>query len=111
MPTAQQPLPPNEDPGRDPLPEQLEWRDSGCSVAPRCLACPLPRCRYDDPGGLRGILNEYRDLAVVRARRSGRDVNSIAGEFDISRRTVFRILRRAGYRDRDERCGPKWRTT
>lgn len=23
------------------------FRDAGCEIAPSCLACPLPRCRYD----------------------------------------------------------------
>ncbi len=81
-------------PPRDPLPEYLEWRDDGCEVAPHCLTCPLPRCRYDDPGGLRGLLNETRDAEVVRARALGRPVDEIAARFGISRRSVFRILRR-----------------
>ena len=25
--------------------------DNGCSIAPSCLNCPLPFCRYDDPAG------------------------------------------------------------
>lgn len=37
------------------LPENKEDRtdhpDKGCSLAPRCLECPLPRCRYDPVNG------------------------------------------------------------
>jgi hypothetical protein len=25
------------------------YQDNGCSVAPSCLRCPLPRCKYDRP--------------------------------------------------------------
>jgi hypothetical protein len=35
----------------DTLPEHLAYRDAGCELAPRCLRCPLERCRYDEPGG------------------------------------------------------------
>ncbi len=79
---------------RDALPEQLDWRDDGCEVAPACLECPLPRCRYDEPGGLRGLLNESRDAEVLQARSRGQTIGEIATRFDISRRSVFRILRR-----------------
>lgn len=80
-------------PSRDPLPEYLDWRDDGCEVAPRCLECPLPRCRFDEPGGLRGVLNEARDARVAQARRNGAGIDEIAARFAISRRSVFRILR------------------
>lgn len=98
MGTCMQPLmvmdaEPNGRPSRDALPEQLEWRDSGCEVAPRCLECPLPRCRYDDPGGLRGLLNESRNAAMLQAHAAGRTADEIARRFGVSRRSVFRILR------------------
>ena len=82
-------------PLRDALPEHLEWRDDGCEVSPHCLECPLPRCRYDEPGGLRGLLNESRNAEVLRARAGGYTVEEIATRFGISRRSVFRILRHA----------------
>ena len=85
----------DELPGRDPLPEYLDWRDDGCEVAPHCLQCPLPRCRYDEPGGLRGILNESRDAEVLMARARGQTIGQIAVRFGVSRRSVFRILSRA----------------
>ncbi len=39
------PRPYDKDPSR-------AYPDDGCSVAPRCLACPLPVCRYDGAAGL-----------------------------------------------------------
>jgi hypothetical protein len=81
----------------DALPENIRYEDRGCEVAPRCLECPLPRCRYDEPGGLRGLLNRDRDrrIAELRSASGGRvPVDELAGRFKVSRRTVFRVLRK-----------------
>lgn len=80
---------------QDALPESLEYRDTGCSLAPRCLDCPLPRCRYDEPGGARRLLTETRDAEIVVARQQGLPINALARQYGLSRRSVFRILRRA----------------
>ena len=77
----------------DALPEYTRYRDKGCDVHPNCLTCPLPRCRYEEPGGLRALLNEYRDRQIVSLRRKGASVDELAGQYGISRRTVFRVLR------------------
>ncbi len=79
----------------DALPEHAQYRDDGCDIHPHCLTCPLPRCRYDEPGGLRGILIAGRDQDVVRLRLQGVSVDRLAGRFRLSRRTVFRILARS----------------
>ena len=76
----------------DALPEEIRYRDDGCDIHTRCLTCPLPRCRYDEPGGLRAMLNAYRDEQVVALRRDGAPVDQIAERYGLSRRTVFRIL-------------------
>ena len=78
----------------DALPEHLEYRDSGCDLAPSCLRCPLVRCRYDEPGGARALLQSSRDEAVQRRREEGAGIDGLAAEFDLSRRSVFRILAR-----------------
>lgn len=77
---------------RDALPEEIRYRDDGCDIHPQCLTCPLPRCRYDEPGGLRGLLNAYRDQQIVALRGDGAPVDQIAERYSLSRRTVFRIL-------------------
>ena len=77
---------------RDALPEEIRYRDDGCDIHPQCLTCPLPRCRYDEPGGLRGMLNAYRDEQIVALRGDGAPVDQIAERYSLSRRTVFRIL-------------------
>ncbi len=36
----------------EPLDEQLpEYPDRGCDLAPHCLDCPLPHCRFDTVDG------------------------------------------------------------
>lgn len=76
----------------DSLPEYTRYRDDGCDIHATCLTCPLPRCRYEEPGGLRAILNDRRDRQIVALRLRGVPVDDLAGRFHISRRTVFRVL-------------------
>ncbi|MCY4454695.1 MAG: hypothetical protein OXC56_00090 [Chloroflexi bacterium] len=77
----------------DALPEHVDYRDSGCDLFPSCLSCPLPRCRYDEPGGVRAMLNRTRDREIRRMRLDDQvPVNEIARRFHVSRRTVFRAL-------------------
>ncbi|MCC6238351.1 MAG: helix-turn-helix domain-containing protein [Dehalococcoidia bacterium] len=95
-------------PREDALPEHLDYHDDGCTVFPSCLSCPLPRCRYDVPGGARAMLNVARDEAIRRMRDEGDlPVDEIANRFRVSRRTVFRVLtpRRPEQIDRIEHMG------
>jgi AraC-like DNA-binding protein len=85
----------------DALPENLEYPDTGCGLWERCLTCPLPRCRYDEPGGARQIFLRERDSEIARLRRGdGVSIDELAQRFGVSRRTVFRVLRRATRRRR-----------
>jgi len=79
----------------DALPEFTRYRDDGCEVSVSCLTCPLPRCRYEEPGGLRAVLNEYRDRQILQLRTRGVPVEVLADRFGVSRRTVFRVLETA----------------
>src|SRR5438034_358200 len=76
----------------DSLPERTGYRDDGCEIHPQCLTCPLPRCRYDEPGGLTGLLNGLRDREIAALKSRGMAVEEIADTFGVSRRTVFRVL-------------------
>jgi hypothetical protein len=77
----------------DALPEHVEYRDTGCELAPSCVRCPLVRCRYDEPGGARKLLLGSRDETLRRRRREdGVAIEALAVEFGLSRRSVFRIL-------------------
>lgn len=81
-------------PRSDSLPEYTDYADSGCDLYPSCLSCPLPRCRYDDPGGAAAMLREGRDAAILRlSAGDGVGVDQLAEMFGLSRRTIFRVLR------------------
>ena len=84
-------------PREDALPEALitegRYRDEGCDLFASCLTCPLPRCRYDVPGGARTLLNRVRDEEIRQLRLElGLPVDEIARRYRVSGRTVFRIL-------------------
>lgn len=81
----------------DALPEHIDYRDDGCDLFPSCLSCPLVRCRYDVPGGVRALLNQERDHQIRVLRDDvGLTVDEIAERFQVSRRTVFRALSPTG---------------
>jgi len=71
-------------------------RDQGCDLAPYCLKCPLPRCRYDLKwsGDRRSrAARNRRDREILRQRTAaGRGVAELATEFDLSKRTIQRII-------------------
>ena len=67
------------------------WPDNGCEVAPKCLECPLPVCRYEEPGGLRAILNFDRDDRI-REKHGTMSAASLAQEEGVSKRTLYRVL-------------------
>lgn len=71
-------------------------KDEGCAVAPACLACPLPRCRYEVAGGIAAIQVRARADVIVAARAAGEPVASIAARLGISRRSVFRVTAGGG---------------
>ena len=77
----------------DTLPENVSYHDRGCDVAPSCLRCPLPVCKYDDPGWLSRLVRRSRDRAVIAARRrEGMSVADLAERFGLSARTIHRII-------------------
>ena len=79
----------------DALPEFFPYRDEGCEVAPSCLRCPLLQCKYDDPLAYQSRKRGQRDEAVMDARKQeGATITELARRFDLSIRTVHRILAR-----------------
>ena len=80
----------------DVVPERYPYRDEGCEVSPSCLKCPLPQCKYDDPGWIRRQKRKERDSQVVSSLLDdGLSVPEAAARFALSQRTIFRILGRA----------------
>lgn len=75
------------------VPRMDDYADTGCEVAPRCLECPLARCRYDEPAAVRQYASHgARDERVRAAYASGGSPTIIAKEQGISVRQVHRIL-------------------
>lgn len=81
---------------RDALPENFDYHDDGCEVAPACLSCPLPVCRFDVVGGARTLLNLDRDAHIKRLYGEGWAVEAIAVAVNVSRRTVTRAVHKRG---------------
>lgn len=80
----------------DTLPEHTRYKDDGCDMSPSCLDCPLPLCKYDDPGWIQRESKRVRDDSIYRARLDGDAVNDIARRFGVSPRTVHRVISRGG---------------
>jgi len=79
----------------DALPEESTYHDEGCELAPACLSCPLPRCRYDEPGVRHNFLKDRRNQEIARLRQTqGAGIGELAARFGLSKRSVHRILRR-----------------
>lgn len=71
------------------------FRDTGCDLAPSCLNCHLPRCRYDEPDGGQSVALSARQEEVVRRLKAGEDPYAVAADLRITVRTVWRISRLA----------------
>ena len=80
----------------DTLPENTRYKDDGCDVSSTCLSCPLPLCKYDDPGWLQRESRRTRDDEIFRLREERVPVAEISQRFGISTRTVHRIVQRGG---------------
>jgi hypothetical protein len=76
---------------RDTLPEHVKYRDTGCSLSPSCLACPLPVCRYDTPSQTEQGFRTRQ--AVLELRDKGMRPTQIAARLGVTRRTVWRYLK------------------
>ena len=75
------------------FPEGLDYPDTGCEAGgPSCLACRLPTCVLDDPGGLVRAERQGRAAQMAARAAAGASIGEIMREFGLSRRSVFRIL-------------------
>jgi hypothetical protein len=85
----------------DTLPENTRYADDGCEVSRSCLDCPLPICKYDDPGWLQRQNRRHRDDEIFRLRKMGMSVPELARRFKVSTRTVHRVIQRGGSSESD----------
>ena len=71
------------------------YEDTGCEVAEACLGCPLPRCKFDDMAWYSKYRRMARDLRIMSVIQNEElSVSEAAARFRITKRTVFRILKR-----------------
>jgi hypothetical protein len=86
----------------DTLPENTRYVDDGCEVSPSCLNCPLPRCKYDEPGWTDVENRQQRDDEIFELRKKGVPVRDLARRFRVSTRTVHRVVQRGGSSPSDD---------
>ena len=79
---------------KDMLPEHSVYHDKGCDVAPACLACPLPVCKYDDPGWRERPTLKERSDTILSLLAEGLLPNEIAPRVGCSIRTVHRAIKK-----------------
>ncbi len=78
----------------DLLPEYSHYQDEGCELAESCLNCPFPKCVYEEPRGKQHVLKRWRAREMTRLfTTEGKGANELALMFDVSQRTVQRILK------------------
>ena len=87
--------------------ETLGWHnvnlDHGCEIAPKCLECPLPQCKHDDPlGYVRQLRLDKDALILEEMEKRGLGVDEAAQVFGVTPRTVFRV--KAGGRSQACAC-------
>ena len=80
----------------DKYPENMvgrgNFRDTGCSLAPSCLKCPLvDGCIYDRPAHWE---RTERNARIRRFKARGKHVDEIAKRFGLSTRSIHRITQR-----------------
>lgn len=72
--------------------------DTGCQVAPSCLRCYLPACKYDDIQGYQNWQQQERRRETAARMREletmpkQQAVEVVAAEFSVDPRTVYRRL-------------------
>jgi len=76
----------------DILPDDLNWKDTGCELYEACLACPRDKCIEDMPRGRQRMRMSSRTSKMLLLRARGKSVKDIARIFEVSVRTVQRAL-------------------
>lgn len=71
------------------------WQDHGCEVSDSCFACPLPRCKHDDPAWYAAYRQAEKERQIAEAVLPGVSKLELARRFGASTRTVSRALARA----------------
>jgi AraC-like DNA-binding protein len=76
----------------DALPENINYRDTGCDVSPSCLRCPLPRCKFDSAWEQWRERIDARNATLAELYARGLSVAEIAERSGLSVRSVYRAV-------------------
>ena len=71
------------------------YEDSGCELAPRCLSCYLPVCKYDMSPQQRNALQGGQTYVDKAVRVEGMLVKEAAETLGCTVRTVWKIREKA----------------
>lgn len=69
----------------------IHYKDEGCDLAPSCLNCPFPACRYDMPKGIRHA-TIGRNTAIITRVMGGEPVWDVAQSVGLGQRRVRAIV-------------------
>ena len=72
----------------------VDWVRLACEVSDDCLACPLSRCRAEDPRWYARLLKTGKNAALAAMMCQGHDAGTVAAAFGVSARTVYRAVNR-----------------
>lgn len=76
----------------DAYPENANYYDKGCKLAPSCLACPLAECYLDLPkGGIRVVESQRRKQKVADLLTQGHSTTQMAKILGCNIRTISRF--------------------
>ena len=74
-------------------PEFTRYRDEGCEHAARCLDCPFTKCLLEEPGGRQHFFKAKRNNQILKMHSEGKTTAEIAAQFDVSERTIQRVVK------------------
>ncbi len=66
--------------------------DEGCELAPHCLTCPLPRCRWDTLIRSPSPARIARNADIVTRVQHGEEIKDVARAVGLSPRRVWGIV-------------------
>jgi hypothetical protein len=76
----------------DIIPDDINWKDTGCEVHPSCLDCPLDKCMEEEPRGRQRLRMLARARYMAELKKQGKSLAEISRVFQVSQRTVQRDL-------------------
>ena len=70
----------------------VDWIDTGCDVSKLCQTCPLVRCRYEEPNGIRSARNIPRNAEILALMEVGITYRDVVQRYGLSKRQAWRLL-------------------